>query len=171
MDTSPVWCSGELATENSTRPTGGLKRGSPLLKPWSDHPLYHRCEPFNHSRKKMTIDLQIAIIEKIKKIKQKKIENVLTYHLTLRFVVAFCLNLKKMLKDAALEVSNICSRLLIVLLPQSWFPMRLNFFPFSFILFVVPSLFFPLLKTLKAFSSVKQHKLSCHLAQLWCFGR
>lgn len=71
-----------------------------------------------------------------------------------------------MLKDAALEVSNICSRLLIVLLPQSWFPMRLNFFPFSFILFVVPSLFFPLLKTLKAFSSVKQHKLSCHLAQL-----
>lgn len=95
MDTSPVWCSGELATENSTRPTGGLKRGSPLLKPWSDHPLYHRCEPFNHSRKKMTIDLQIAIIEKIKKIKQKKIENVLTYHLTLRFVVAFCLNFKK----------------------------------------------------------------------------
>lgn len=115
----------------------------------------------------MTIDLQIAIIEKIKKIKQKKIENVLTYHLTLRFVVAFCLNFfLKMLKDAALEVSNICSRLLIVLLPQSWFPMRLNFFPFSFILFVVPSLFFPLLKTLKAFSSVKQHKLSCHLAQL-----
>lgn len=52
MDTSPVWFSGELAIENSTRPTGGLKRGSPLLKPWSDHPLYHRCEPFNHSRKK-----------------------------------------------------------------------------------------------------------------------
>lgn len=43
----------------------------------------------------MTIDLQIAIIEKIKKIKQKKIEDVLTYHLTLLFVVAFCLNLKK----------------------------------------------------------------------------
>lgn len=75
MDASPVWHSAELARENSTRPTGGLKRGSPLLKPWSDHPLYHRCEPFNHSRKKMTIDLQIAIIEKIKKIKQKKIES------------------------------------------------------------------------------------------------
>lgn len=80
----PCMYSGELAIENSTRPTGGLKRGSPLLKPWSDHPLYHRCEPFNHSRKKMTIDLQIAIIEKIKKIKQK-IENVLTYHVMLLF--------------------------------------------------------------------------------------
>lgn len=163
-----MWCSGELATENSTRPTGGLKRGSPLLKPWSDHPLYHRCEPFNRSRKKMTIDLQIAIIEKIKKIKQKK--KLRMCWLTILRSFLFKLK-KKMLKDAALEVSNICSRLLIVLLPQSWFPMRLNFFPFSFILFVVPSLFFPLLKTLKAFSSVKQHKLSCHLAQLWCFGR
>lgn len=91
----------------------------------------------------MTIDLQMAIIEKIKKIKQK-IKNVLTYHVMLLFVVSFfCLNKKKyLLKDAALEVSNFCSRLLIVLLPQSWFPMRLNFFPFSFILFVVPSLFF-----------------------------
>ncbi len=39
------------------------------------------------------------------------------------------------------------------------------FFLFSFILFVVPSPLFSL-KTLKAFSSVNQHKLSCHLAQL-----
>lgn len=147
MDTSPVWYSGELAIENSTRPTGGLKRGSPLLKPWSDHPLYHRCEPFNHSRKKMTIDLQIAIIEKIKKIKQKNWECADLPCYAPFFVVGFCLNKKKyLLKDAALEVSNICSRLLIVLLPQSWFPMRLNFFPFSFILFVVPSLFFPCLR-------------------------
>lgn len=142
-----MWCSGELATENSTRPTGGWKRGSPLLKPWSDHPLYHRCEPFNRSRKKMTIDLQIAIIEKIKKIKQKKNWECADLPSYAPFCRSFLFKLKKkMLKDAALEVSNICSRLLIVLLPQSWFPMRLNFFPFSFILFVVPSLFFPCLR-------------------------
>lgn len=61
----------------------------------------------------------------------------------------FLVKKKYLLKDAALEVSNFCSRLLIVLLPQCWFPMRLNFFPFSFILFVVPSLFFPCLRLKK----------------------
>lgn len=93
------WFSGELAIENSTRPNDGLKRGSPLLKPWSDHPLYHRCEPFNHSRKKnFTIDLQMAIIEKIKKIKQKRGEKRKKLRrLTMLcsfFVASFCLKLK-----------------------------------------------------------------------------
>lgn len=103
MDTSCGRFSGELAIVNSTRPTGGLKRGSPLLKPWSDHPLYHRCEPFNHSRKKITIDLQMAIIEKIKKIKQRKREKSRMCWLTMLcsfFVARFCLNKK-----------NICSKM------------------------------------------------------------
>lgn len=127
----------------------------------------------------MTIDLQIAIIEKIKKIKQQKNENVLTYHITLLFRRSFLFKFTKKkkrktpLKDAALEVSNICSRLLIVLLPQSWFPMRLNFFPFSFILFVLPSFFFfspLLLQTLKSLQLSKAAQIilpPCSALMLW----
>lgn len=67
-----------------------------------------------------------------------------------------------LLKDEASEVSNFCSRLLIVLLPQSWFPTRLNFFLFPCILFVVPSFFFPSLH----FKSIQLSKPVNYLAPL-----
>lgn len=82
----------------------------------------------------------MAIIEKIKKIKQNGECADLPCYVPLS-VANFLFKKKKkeekekekyLLKDAASEVSNLCGTLLIVLLLQSWLPMRLNFFPFLF---------------------------------------
>lgn len=66
----------------------------------------------------MTIDLQIAIIEKIKKIKQNQKKNVLTYHAML-----FCCNFVEIsLKEAASDMSNFfagCDRIISAALPSN----------------------------------------------------
>lgn len=176
--------------KNSRRPTGGSEGGSPLLKPRSEHPATPPLWGFQPQRgKKSTIDLQMAIIEKIKtiktEVKKKKIwRNALTYHVGLLFFVQglgfFCLSEKKEKKKKKNECrSKPQHRRCQIFAAASWsyyfhspgFQCVWTFSLFSFILFVLPCLFLPLLKTLKASSAAKQHKLSCHLAQLWCFGR
>lgn len=154
MDPSPAWQrrqqSSGTGEKNSRRPTGGSEGGSPLLKPRSEHPATPPLWGFQPQRgKKSTIDLQMAIIEKIKtiktEVKKKNMEKCADLPCCAPLFCPrfgfFLFKWKKRkgkrkkwvaLKAAASEVSNICSRLLIVLLPQSWFPMRLNFFPFLF---------------------------------------
>lgn len=195
MDPSPAWQrrqqSSGTGEKNSRRPTGGSEGGSPLLKPRSEHPATPPLWGFQPQRgKKSTIDLQMVIIEKIKtiktEVKKKKYGEMrwLTMLCSSFFVQGlgffFCLSEKKEKKKKKNECrSKPLHRRCQIFAAASWsyyfhspgFQCVWTFSLFSFILFVLPCLFLPLLKTLKASSAAKQHKLSCHLAQLWCFGR